>query len=215
MPSFAPQIINHTTPAISIAEEGGTVSYDQLKQSLGSYVYDVKKLYLYSDNLNQLIGVINYNSYDADGNRNITNIVTTLDPYQDASSIYVELSNYPIDVIFNGNSSISANILANTLLQIKFMSKRITSSFGGNLTNFLVGERMAGRPNFFNNYGDLESIEKSNLEAEKSATLYKNANGDGGTVSDNVVMPRDTSSQILLLSVAALSIGAVLYFNKK
>ncbi len=215
MPSFSPQIIINSTPAISIVEDGGTVTYAQIKQSLGTYVYNVKKLYLYSDNLNQLLGVINYNSYDADGNRNITNIVTTLDPYQDATSLYVDISKYPTDVIFNGNSSVSANILGNTLLQVKFMSKRITNSFGGNLTNFLVGERMAGKPNFFNNYGDLKEISKSNIEAEKSATIYKNANGDGENVQENVVIPKDTSSQVLLLSVAALSIGAVLYFNKK
>jgi hypothetical protein len=217
MASFSAQIINNTTPAITVIEEGGTISYNQIKQSLGTYVYKVNKLYLYSDNISQLIGAINYNSYDSDGNRNITNIVTTVNPYQLVTSIFVDLAGYPTNVIFNGNSSVSTNILGNTQVQVKFFSKRVTNSFGGNLTNFLVGERMAGKPNFFDNYGDIKSIEKSNIEAEKSATLYKNATGDGSEIKSETKsnMPKDISSHLLLVSFASISIGIFLYLNKK
>ena len=54
---FNANIVNHSTPAVSVqvADSSG-VTYSQIKQSLGSQVYDVKGLYLYSENLNQLIG---------------------------------------------------------------------------------------------------------------------------------------------------------------
>jgi hypothetical protein len=217
MPTFLPNIINNTIPAIEVVEEGGTITYNQIKESLGTYVYNVKELYLYSENINQLIGVINYNSYDADGNRNITNISTIFDPYQIATSIYVDLRNYPLDVILNGNSSVSTNILANTMLQIKFMSKRITSSFGANLNNFLVGERLAGKPNFFDNYGDLKQIKDTNLQVEKTATL-KNFNGDGGvanTTNKEEENKLEDAKPKILMGLLAGSVLAYLFFKRK
>ncbi len=217
MPTFTPQIINNTTPAISIQEEGGSVTYAQIKQSLGTYVYNVKKLYLYSDNLSQLIGVINYNSYGADGNRNITNLTTTYDPYQLVTSLFVDISKYPIDVIFDGNSSVSTNILPNTSVQVKFMSKRITNSFGRNLDNFIFGEFIANKPDFFNNYGNLKKIQETNKNIEDSISnkSKKSIEGGEGGESKANIKPKQDNSLVLMFSVAAISIGAWFYLKKK
>jgi hypothetical protein len=163
---FNVTVINHALPAISVvvADKGngaGGVTYKELKQSLGNQVYDVGCLYLYSDNDKQLNGVINYNIYDVNGNANVTNIATLTDPYQYVGSLLVKIKdkvNTPI--IFNGNSSVSTTILANTYFQVKFLADRITNKLGLINNNFTQMEAITGS-NFFNSTysqaGDAES----------------------------------------------------------
>lgn len=129
---FSVAIVNHATPAISVTVENAgvpAVTYNQIKQSLGSQVYRVDGLYIYSTNMSQLMGTIQYQIYDAGGNQNINSIVTVVDPYaRNGTAINVDLTKYQQDFIFNGNSSIAATILANTLVQIQFYTKRITNT---------------------------------------------------------------------------------------
>ena len=121
---------------------------------MGNQVYDVQGLYLYSQNASQLMGIINYNIYQSTGDKDVTNIVTTIDPYQFSGSIIVDLKdkvNSPI--ILNGQSSISTAILPNTFLQIKFLAERTTNSFGMNLQNFNEIQKITNTK-FFENYGE-------------------------------------------------------------
>ena len=164
-------IINHTAPAVSVvvADNVGNVTYNQLRNSLGNQVYDVQGLYLYSQNASQLIGIINYNIYQSTGDKDVTNIVTTVDPYQFSGSIIVDLKdkvNNPI--ILNGQSSISTAILPNTYLQIKFLAERTTNSFGMNLQNFNEMQKITNTK-FFENYGETslqEIIDNGKLSTE-------------------------------------------------
>jgi hypothetical protein len=164
-------IINHTAPAVSVvvADNVGNVTYNQLRNSLGNQVYDVQGLYLYSQNASQLIGVINYNIYQSTGDKDVTNIVTTVDPYQFSGSIIVDLKdkvNSPI--ILNGQSSVSTAILPNTYLQIKFLAERTTNSFGMNLQNFNEMQKITNTK-FFENYGETslqEIIDNGKLSTE-------------------------------------------------
>jgi hypothetical protein len=157
---FNVQIINHALPAISVSvADGGNgvggVTYAELKQSLGNQVYDVGCLYLYSDNEKQLTGVINYNIFDVNGNANITNVVTAVDPYQNVNSLLVKISdkvNSPI--IFNGNSSVSTIVLANTFFQVKFLADRITNKLGLINSNFKQMEVLVGSKFFEGTYSE-------------------------------------------------------------
>lgn len=227
MPIFNATIVNHTTPAVSVVVQdsgtsGGTntagVTYAQFKQSLGNQVYDVQGFYLYSTSAAQLIGVINYQRFDVSGNQNITNIVTTVDPYQFSGSIVVDLTNTPTPIILNGNSSVSTTILPQTDLQIKFLSKRITNSFGMNLYNFKEMERITNKTKFYNYGSSIESIQQSNKEIEKTASSnFLNADGDGGkNESSNNINLYETNDTIpiALLGLAAASLGYYLIKNK-
>ena len=80
---FTPTIINHTLPQVSVtmADSGvPPISYNQVKSSLGNQVYNIEGYYIQSPNLKQLIGTIQYNRYDVNGNKGITTIATTVDP---------------------------------------------------------------------------------------------------------------------------------------
>lgn len=156
---FNVQIINHTIPAISVivADKGNGISngatYAEVKQSLGQQTYDVGCLYLYSDNQTQLAGVINYNIFDVNGNAKVTNVVTTIDPYQHANSLLVTLKDkVNIPIILNGNSSVSTTVLPNTFFQVKFLADRVTNKLGLVNSNFTQMEELTGSKFFEGTY---------------------------------------------------------------
>ena len=173
--NFPVQIINNTVPALSVVtSDGGTsVTYKQFKESLGAQSYSLEQLYLYSENINQLLGVIQYQRFDSDGNQLYTNIATTIDPYSGNSvAINIDLSKYDEKFVLNGNSSFNSTILPTTNVRINFTANRITNEFGRNLDNFQQIEIDANKPDFFNNLGaTIQEIKELNAEVEKTATL--------------------------------------------
>jgi len=175
MAVFSPiitQNVSNPPLVVSIADPGVPgVTYDQIKNSLGQYVYWLQGFYVQAISLNQLTGAIKYLRYDADGNQLVTNITTTVDPYQDQNAIIVDLANFESDVVFNGNSTVQFTILPLEQMQLKLYMRRISNSFGRNLKNFLVQEKIANKPNFFDNYGNLFRIAQDNWLAQQTATI--------------------------------------------
>jgi len=217
MPVFPVQILTNSTPALSItvADSGvPAVTYKQVKQSLGVQVYRIFELYLYSENMNQLLGVIQYQRFDADGNQKISSIATTIDPFAGNSvSTMIDLNNYNEDFILNGNSSFSTVILPNTYVQVKFWAERVTNEFGRNLQNFAQIEIDANKPDFFNNYGfSYQTILKANREIEKTATLdLKNVAESKFSDEDKlVVIEKESDKHLIFLGIAAIALGAYL-----
>jgi len=215
--TFNVQIINNTVPALSVqADESGGITYDQIKQSLGSQVYEINKLYLYSDNVNQLLGVVQYQIFDSGGTQNYSSIALTVDPYNgNGNAIDVDLTKFSDKFILNGNSSLAATVLPNTYLQIKFYANRVTNSFGDNLNNFKQIEIDANKPNFYDNLGsEIDEIKNTNKKIEESATSYKSFNAKSNT---NKSFSREINSKnninYIIFGILALSI--IFFSNKK
>lgn len=213
--TFSPTVTVNVTPALTVqvADSGvPPVTYNQVKQSMGSYVYLVKGFYVYSTSYSQLIGVINYQRYNSDGNQNLTNIATTVDPYQGATAIKVDLKDFATPIVFNGNSSIATTILANTYVQIQFYTARITNSFGENLNNFLEMEKITGKHNFFDYGKPDDSINKA---AESTAKINS---GVMKAPEPPLVKPARKqldNAPLILLSVAAASFAMYLFKSSK
>jgi hypothetical protein len=197
---FAPTIINHTLPQVSVvnADSGvPPITYNQIKNSLGNQVYNIEKYYLQSNSLSQLIGQIQYNRYDVNGNKEFTTIATTVDPYQPASAIVGDLQPTDTYFILNGNSSLSTIILPLTMVDLTLYCKRITNQFGRNLNTFKIMEEIFRKPNFFKQYGDIDKIQITNEEIKKSASF----SGDVGFKKED-----DTAYNVLYLIVAGFGI---------
>lgn len=174
MAAITPTIIVNSTPALSVtvADPGVPgVTYSQIQNSLGQYVYFLRGFYLQAESIAQLIGVIKFLIFDADGNQTISNIAATVDPYQDQKSIIYDLANFETDIILNGNSSLEFTILPNETLQFTIYTRRITNSFSRNLTNFIIQEDITNKPNFFKSYGNLFRIAQDNYLAQQSAVV--------------------------------------------
>ena len=206
---FAPAIINNTLPEVSVtvADSGNPpVTYNEIKNSLGNQIYNIDSFYLFSTLLNQLIGVIKYSRYDATGNQEVTNITTTVDPYQLVNAINVDLKDYPIGIILNGNSTLSATILPNAFLQVKLYCRRITNGFALNGANFRQIEEIF-RPKFFVTFEGFEADGKLTIlnppeEQQQELVPLKN------------VMVEDDRTSLAVLSFAAFSFGLYLFVKK-
>ena len=69
MPSFSPTVTVQSTPAVSVTSSGSsTPSYEQVRRSLGDNVYNAYEVYLASQFLQQISGVLQFNKYDSNGN---------------------------------------------------------------------------------------------------------------------------------------------------
>ena len=218
MPTLAVQIINNATPQVSVevADAGvPPVTYAQVKQSLGTQVYKVENLYIYSQNINQLLGVIQYQIFDSTGDQNYSSIATTIDPFSGNSvAIDLNLEDYSQDFILNGNSSFSTEILPLTYLQIKFYSKRITNEFGGNLENFRQMEIDASKPNFYNNYGaPIAEIQETNKEIENNVEIPTSQLIPPHEKSSPTIKVPEDCTHLIWLGIAAISVGV--YMAKK
>ena len=220
--NFPVQVINQPVPAISVtnADSGvPAVTYEQIKQSLGRQVYEITNLYIYSENINQLLGVIQYQIFDSNGDQNYSSIATTIDPYEgNAIAIDIDLTEYLQNFILNGNSSFSTTILPETYVQVKWYAKRITNALGGGgLENFRQIEIDANKPNFFNNLGSpIEEIQETGKEIQQNLSLPTSQLSpphEQALQEPMTIKVTEDCTHLIWLGIAAISVGA--YMLKK
>ena len=151
MPTISPTIINNTTPAVTIV--GGNISYDEIRRSLGDYVYYVKRVYMFSTNIKQINGVVSYQIYDVNGKQSIQSLTPTVDPYQAQNSLFYDIDEK--DVILNGQSSFAFNLLPNVTLKLEFLANRLAKKDALDLitpSNFKTLESAMGIYTFFEDW---------------------------------------------------------------
>lgn len=151
MPTISPTIINNTTPAVTIV--GGNISYDEIRRSLGDYVYYVKRVYMFSTNIKQINGVVSYQIYDVNGKQSIQSLTPTVDPYQAQNSLFYDIDEK--DVILNGQSSFAFNLLPNVTLKLEFLANRLAKKDALDLitpSNFKTLESAMGNYTFFEDW---------------------------------------------------------------
>jgi len=152
---FPVEVVIYPTddPAVLVTiQEGGSgtgrgVTYAQVTSSYGLNNYEVQGLYLFSPNAAQLNKPISYSSYNASGDAQVIAIPNVLDPNQIISSSLVDLSPFEGSIILDGQATINTDILPQNELQIKFLSKQITTS--AELTNNFLDIQAATNTKFF------------------------------------------------------------------
>lgn len=166
---FPVEYIPQGDPALTITVQdtgaggGGGTSYAQVRNAFSQNNYEVQGMYLYSPDIKQLTNIIQYNSLDVNGNKQILNIANTIDPNQLISSSIVDLSQFDGNVVFNGNSFISSDILPFNELQMKFLAKNINTNSELS-SNFLDIEKATNTKFFEPNSGDMSVFEKNEAE---------------------------------------------------
>jgi len=118
MPFIPPTISFNNTPQIAITCVG--ITYAQFLASLGTYVYGVEQMYLVSSTLSQLQQNVFYNIFDSSGKSNSRTIPVQIDSYQKQSSLLIDTSQQGVDL--NQNSTLSFNLVANSLMQLKLFT---------------------------------------------------------------------------------------------
>lgn len=155
MPTFSVTVTTTVLPAVSV-QLSGNITYEQFRNSLGQFVYNVIKAYLYSSNEKQIQGVFKYMSYDSNGSQLFTNVVSAVDPYQTANSIYLDLRNRSI--IINGQDAVNYNMQPNSQLSLKLYVDRVANQDGLDelhSNNFNQLGNSLNDSDFFDDYKDM------------------------------------------------------------
>ena len=163
---FPVEYIPQGDPALTITIQdsgpggGGGTSYAQVRNAFSQNNYEVQGIYLFSPDIQQLTNIIQYNSLDVNGTKQILNIANTIDPNQLVTSSIVDLSQFDGNVVFNGNSFISSDILPFNSLQMKFLAKNINTNSELS-SNFLDIEKITNTRFFEPQVGDMSVFERN------------------------------------------------------
>jgi hypothetical protein len=153
--SFGVTITNNTTPAVGVTLTGSS-TYQQLKNSLGDYVYKIERTYLYSPILQQIQGAFKYSKYDSNGRQNLQSVLSVISPYQFQSTIFIETIDK--NLIIDGRDFVRFNLLPNSFILIRLFCDRVSNAdtFDLNgINNFKSVEDGMDEFDFFTQYVDI------------------------------------------------------------
>jgi len=150
MALYTPVISFNNIPPISITCVG--ITYAQFLASLGTYVYGIEQMYIASTTISQIQQNIFYNIFDASGKANSRTIPVQLDSYQKQASTLIDTSQQGVDL--NQNSTLSFNILPNSLMQLKLFTRIEKMSNGFKQGTDAFSEFNKNNGLFFDNYYD-------------------------------------------------------------
>ncbi len=119
-----PVIITNTPPP-SVTITLANYTYQQFKNSLGTFVYMIDKMYLYSANEAQVSQVMLFMMYDSNGNQSFVNLTPLNSPWSHNNSIVLDTKKY--NMVVDGRDALSFTILPNTTLIMQLFTRRITA----------------------------------------------------------------------------------------
>lgn len=149
-----PTIIQNSSTGVSVEGVNG-ITYSEILNSLGSNVFRVTKMFLTATSISQIKKPISYSISDANG-RMATEVINLMpDPYQKMSTLSKDLSGQQI--LLNGHSSLSFNLLAGVSLMIQLTSEQYSVADGLNLIKKPNIEMLEGQDIVAGGIGELLS----------------------------------------------------------
>lgn len=116
-----------TTPAsvVSVSSATSLITYEQIKASLGSYVFGVRKVYFQANPL-QLIKPLLFVKRDANGDKITEPLTQVYDPYQAQNSLVEDVSSKQF--VLDGFTSIVTEILPTESISLYFETIQLSVS---------------------------------------------------------------------------------------
>ena len=148
---YAPIIANYPNGVVSVVSTTGT-SYEQIKNSMGSFVYGVDSMYIQSNLTQQVLEPIVFSQYDVNGTREGYSQITTIDPYQYQSSITFDLAKQ--NVVLNGRTTLSTELLPNNSLRMILYTSDLSNKA------LLGGKDIFQTDDFYHDYTEIIDDEK-------------------------------------------------------
>ena len=110
MATYVPTRTKYTTGVITIISNDDT-SYESIQESIGSYIYEIKKVYLKSNSIEQILIPISFRKYDVNGNAEVVKTIPTVDPtqYQPSLNIDFDSNKYILDGHLNISYALNPN----------------------------------------------------------------------------------------------------------
>jgi hypothetical protein len=120
MASISPTISTQA-PLITIDTQESGVTYNQILASLGSMVYGAELIYIYGASNQQIAQPFYYIHTNVDGIADQKYLPFSIDPNQSQTAIYYETNK--MEIVFDGLSSLTFDLLANSTVYLKFYSE--------------------------------------------------------------------------------------------
>lgn len=146
------------TPAASVVTTDDTPTYEDIRRSLGQYVFSIYMLYLNTPGITQLTTPYYFNRYDANGTITNINLSPAVDPQQRQNTLFFDVSQFPMYI--NGQNNLQFSLQPQTTLQlVLYTIQNSVSEFYMNNTdpalsanNFKAVETDTGKYNFFEDF---------------------------------------------------------------
>ena len=136
MPIYIPTITTFVNGVVTVTSTDAT-PYSTIIQSMGSFIYGIREMYLKANSNNQILETYQFNRYDVNGTLESYVDVPTIDPYQFQSSLFLKLTKD--NVFLDGRTNLDFTLLPSETLYIILY------------TSQLANRDLIPRPNFFNN----------------------------------------------------------------
>ena len=136
MPIYIPTITTFVNGVVTVTSTDAT-PYSTIIQSMGSFIYGIREMYLKANSNNQILETYQFNRYDVNGTLESYVDVPTIDPYQFQSSLFLKLAKD--NVVLDGRTDLNFILQPSETLYIILY------------TSQLANRDLIPRPNFFNN----------------------------------------------------------------
>ena len=172
---YAPIVANFPNGVVTVVSTTGT-SYEQIVNSMGSFVYGVDSMYIQSNSTEQILKPIVFSQYDVNGTREGYSQITTVDPYQFQSSITFDLARQ--NVVLNGRTTLNTELLPNEFIRMNLYTSDVSNRA------LLGGKDIFQEDDFYHDYTDVidddKNPEDSLSNVEKVDNLIQQASAIEG-----------------------------------
>ena len=91
MPIYIPTITTFVNGVVTVTSTDAT-PYSSIIQSMGSFIYGIREMYLKANSNNQILETYQFSRYDVNGTLEYYVDIPTIDPYQFQSSLFLKLT---------------------------------------------------------------------------------------------------------------------------
>jgi hypothetical protein len=152
MGAVSATITNYPNSVVSVISTDST-SYPTLLNSMGSFVYGIRELYLKANDNSQILQSYKFNRYDVNGTLQSFYEVPLIDPYQYQSSLFAKMQKN--DVYLDGRTNLNFSILPNETLYMIIYTNQIANRDFVPVTDFFNDEFFNRQYNVLNGYQEL------------------------------------------------------------
>lgn len=147
MPIYIPTVTTYVNGVVTVASNDST-PYNSIINSMGSFVYGIRGMYLKANSNSQILQSYQFNRYDVNGTLESYVDIPTIDPYQYQSSLYLKLAKD--NVVLDGRTNLDFTLEPSETLYIIFYTSQLANRDLVPRTNFLNNDFF----NLFNDYKD-------------------------------------------------------------
>ena len=142
--TYTPTTLSLPNGAVSVTSTDST-PYSQIQQSMGSIIYGVNTIYMFSNNSNQITQGLTFKKYDVNGNLSRNYDIPLISPYQYQNAVFYQPNDKKL--AFDGQTRLNLKVLPSNQIDFVFYdfykcynscSSRFPFSFTGNCKAYLI-----------------------------------------------------------------------------